>query len=105
MLRAMSYKTGKMWISKFTSVMGCAWIFNYPYLTGELNYAITGLGFGMKAKKVLPEGLQIISIPYDLLPSMLKNLQDMPWVLPMFQSDGPEFRRQLRIELGLDPSH
>jgi len=105
LLRAMSYKTGKMWVSKFTSVMGCAWIFNYPYLTGELNYAITGLGFGMKAKKVLPEGLQIISIPYDLLPSMLENLQDMPWVLPMFQPDGPEFRRQLRIELGLDPSH
>lgn len=105
LLRAMSYKTGKMWVSKFTSVMGCAWIFNYPYVTGELNYTITGLGFGMKAKKVLPEGLQVISIPYDMLPTMLESLQDMPWVLPMFQPDGPEFRKQLRIELGLDPSH
>ena len=104
LLRAMSYETGKMWVSKLSSVMGCAWIFNYPYLTGELNYVTTGLSFGMKAKKVLPAGLQIISVPYDMLPTMLESLQDMPWVLPMFQSDGPEFRKQLRIQLGLDPS-
>lgn len=104
LLRAMSYKTGKMWASKLTSVMGCAWIFVYPYLTGELNYVTTGLSFGMKARKVLPEGLQIISIPYDMFASILENLQDMPWILPMFQSDGPEFRKQLRIQLGLDPS-
>jgi uncharacterized protein (DUF169 family) len=105
LLRAMSYNTGKMWVSRFTSVMGCAWIFIYPYLTGEFNYGVTGLSFGMKAKKVLPQGLQIISIPYDMLPTVLENLKDMPWVLPFFQSDGPEFRKRLRIELGLDPSH
>jgi uncharacterized protein (DUF169 family) len=105
LLRAMSYKTGKMWSSKYSSVMGCAWIFLYPYLTGELNYCLTGLSFGMKAKKVLPTGLQIISIPYDLLPTMLENLKEMPWVLPFFQADGPEFRKRLRTELGLDPTH
>ena len=105
LLRAMSYTTGKMWVSRYSSVMGCAWVFLYPYLTGELNYSLTGLSFGMKAKKVLPAGLQIISIPYDLFPTMLENLKDMPWVLPFFQPDGPEFRKRLRIELGLDPSH
>ncbi len=104
LLRATSYETGKIWVSKLSSVMACAWIFNYPYLTGELNYVTTGLSFGMKAKRVLPEGLQIISIPYDMLPAMLESLQDMPWVLPMFEPGGPEFRRQLRIQLGLDPS-
>jgi uncharacterized protein (DUF169 family) len=105
LLRAMSYTTGKMWSSKYTPVMACAWIFNYPYLTGELNYGTTGLSFGMKAKKVFPEGLQIISIPFDLFRTMLDNLQDMPWVLPFFEPDGLEFRTRLRIELGLDPSH
>jgi uncharacterized protein (DUF169 family) len=104
LLRAMSYTTCKMWSSKFTSVLGCAWVFNYPYLTGELNYGITGLGFGMKLRKLFPEGLFLISMPYDLFPLMLENLQDMPWVLPAFEADGLEFRRRLRIELGLEPS-
>jgi uncharacterized protein (DUF169 family) len=63
LLRAMSYRTGKMWSSKFSPAIGCAWIFIYPYLTGELNYNITGLGHGMKRRKLFPEGQQLISIP------------------------------------------
>jgi hypothetical protein len=59
----------------------------------------------MKAKKVLRAGLQLISIPYDLLPMMLHNLQSMPWILPVFQPDGEEFRTKLRTQLGLDPTH
>jgi len=69
-----------------------------------LNYAVTGLSFGMRAKKVLKPGLQLISIPYILLPTMLHNLKTMPWVLPSFQPDGDEFRKRLRTQLGLDPS-
>jgi uncharacterized protein (DUF169 family) len=103
-LRAMSYTTGRMWSSKWTIVMACAWIFIYPYLTGELNYGITGLGVGMRAKKVLPGGLQIISIPFDLFPSILQNLQDMPWVLPQFQPNGREFYKELCMKLGLNPA-
>ncbi len=103
LLRAMSYKTGKMWLSKFSSAIGCAWIFIYPYLTGELNYVITGLGHGIKRRKLFPEGLQLISIPFDLLPSLLQTLQDMPWVLPAYEPDGPEFVRRIQIELGLAP--
>ena len=101
LLRAMSYRTGKMWLSKYSPAMGCAWIFVYPYVTGELNYTITGLGHGMKRRKLFPEGMQIISIPFDLLSSMLQTLQDMPWVLPAFEPDGPEFIKQLREEIGL----
>jgi uncharacterized protein (DUF169 family) len=104
LLRAMSYRTGKMWSSKFSPAIGCAWIFIYPYLTGELNYTITGLGHGMKRRKLFPEGQQLISIPFDLLPSMLQSLQDMPWVLPAYESDGAEFVRRLLIELGMIPS-
>jgi uncharacterized protein (DUF169 family) len=101
LLRAMSYRTGKMWLSKFSSAIGCAWIYIYPYLTGELNYTITGLGHGMKRRKLFPEGLQLVSIPFDLLSSLLQTLQDMPWVLPAYKPDGPEFVRRLLIELGI----
>ena len=102
-LRAMSYRTGEMWMSRYSGAMGCAWIFIYPYLTGQLNYIPTGLGHGMKRRKLFPEGRQIISIPFDRLPSLLQTLSDMPWVLPAYTPEGPEFIRRLRIELGLDP--
>jgi uncharacterized protein (DUF169 family) len=101
LLRAMSYRTGKMWASKCSPAIGCAWIFIYPYLTGELNYIITGLGHGMKRRKLFPEGQQFISIPFDLLPSMLQTLQEMPWVPPAYKPDGLEFVKRLNNELGL----
>jgi uncharacterized protein (DUF169 family) len=103
LLRAMSYRTGKMWVSKFTPAIGCAWTYIYPYLTGELNYSVTGLGHGMKRRKLFPENRQLISIPFDLLSSMLQTLRDMPWDLPAYQPDGKEFVRQLLSELGIIP--
>jgi len=103
LLRAMSYRTGKMWSSKFSAAIGCAWIYVYPYLTGELNYTTAGLGHGMKRRNLFPEGHQLISIPFDLLPSMLQTLQEMPWVLPAYKPDGMEFVRRLLIELGITP--
>jgi uncharacterized protein (DUF169 family) len=103
LLRAMSYRTGRMWLSKFSSAIGCAWVFVYPYLTGELNYIITGLGHGIRRRRLFPEGLQLVSIPFDLLSSLLQALQDMPWVLPAYKPDGQEFVKRLQIELGLAP--
>jgi uncharacterized protein (DUF169 family) len=103
LLRAMSYRTGKMWSSRYSAAIGCAWVFVYPYLTGELNYTITGLGHGMRRRKLFPEGQQLISIPLDLLPSMLQTLQVMPWVLPAFKPDGTEFVKRLLMELGITP--
>jgi uncharacterized protein (DUF169 family) len=103
LLRAMSFTTGKVYSSKFTGVMGCAWIYIYPHITGELNYVPAGLGAGMKMLKVFPEGSVVTSIPFDLLPTILKNLQEMPWVLPLHQPNGEEFRLRLRRELGIDP--
>ena len=99
----MSYKTGKMWVSKFSPAIGCAWTYIYPYLTGELNYFITGLGHGMKRRKLFPEGRQIIYIPFDLLSSLLQTLQEMPWVLPAYKPDGLEFVRRLLTKLGSTP--
>jgi uncharacterized protein (DUF169 family) len=103
LLRAMSYRTGKMWSSKCSAAIGCAWIFVYPYITGELNYTMTGLGHGMKRRKLFPEGQQLVSIPFDLLPSILQTLRDMPWVLPAFEPDGPEFVKRLLVKLGITP--
>jgi uncharacterized protein (DUF169 family) len=103
LLRAMSYNTGRIWLSKFSAAIGCAWLYVYPYLTGELNYVTTGLGHGMKRRKLFPEDLQLMSIPFDLLSSLLQTLRDMPWVLPAYELDGLEFVRRLQIELGLAP--
>jgi hypothetical protein len=103
LLRAMSYKTGAMWLSKYTSAIGCSWVLAYPYLSGEMNYITTGLGFGMRRRKLFREGRQFISIPFDLLPSLLQTLQDMPWVPTPYQPGGLEYVKKLRIKLGLEP--
>lgn len=102
-LRAMSYRSAKLWVSRFSPAIGCAWTYSYPYLTGELNYFITGLGHGMKRRKLFPEGRQIISIPFDLLPLLMETLQEMPWVLPAYKPDGPQFVKRLLQELGIAP--
>jgi uncharacterized protein (DUF169 family) len=80
LLRALSYSSGRMWSAKGTTVIGCAWLYIYPYLSGELNFTVTGFGFGMKSRRLFPEGLILMSIPYDLLPGMINNLQEMNWV-------------------------
>jgi uncharacterized protein (DUF169 family) len=103
LLRASSYKTGKMWQSRYSAAMGCSWLFAYPYLSGEMNFISTGLGFGMRRRKLFPEGLHIISIPFDQIASLLQTLQEMPWVPRPYQPDGLEYVKQLRIKLGLDP--
>ena len=54
-LRALSYKTGGVLMSRTTSAIGCAWIFVYPYLKGEVNYIMTGLGHD-EAPKAFPGG-------------------------------------------------
>ena len=68
-------------------MIGCAWLYVYPFLSGELNFSITGLCWGMKALRAFPEGLVNISIPFDLLPMITANLAEMPWVPPSY-TDG-----------------
>ncbi len=79
LLRASSYANGKMWSNKGSTCLACAWLYAYPYLSGELNYVISGLGFSMKARQVLPDGLIIICVPFDVLSSLMENLRDMEW--------------------------
>jgi uncharacterized protein (DUF169 family) len=102
LLRAMSYETGQMWSSKYSAAIGCSWLFAYPYLSGEINFITTGLGFGMRRRKLFPQGLQFITIPFDRLPSMLRTLREMPLVPEPFKPHGLDFVRQLRQRLCLE---
>jgi uncharacterized protein (DUF169 family) len=96
-LRAMSYMDGKIWQSKGTPVLECAWLYLYPYVSGELNFTVTGFGSGMKARQILPDGLILLSIPYDLLSGIIENLQDMEWVLLSYTEGRDEhIKRQKR---------
>lgn len=52
-------------------------------MSGELNYVVTGIGYGFRNQKILPEGLFVISVPYDLIPMLIENLKEMEWVLPI----------------------
>ena len=91
-MRAMSYSTGEKWSSNLTPVGACTWLFAYPYITGKVNYTVTGMSFGMKAKKVFPEGWMLISIPFNWIPTITQNLKEMKWVLPGYTYSREEFR-------------
>ena len=78
--RAHSYTTGKTWTAHGSTVIGCAWLFIEPYLTGELNFTVTNLSSGWNSRQVLPKGLIVMTIPHDLLPMMVANLEEMEWV-------------------------
>jgi uncharacterized protein (DUF169 family) len=78
LLRSINYSTGEMIASKLTPVLACAWLYVYPVVSGEMNYAVTGLSLGMSALDVYPPGLIIMSVPWAKLPTMLENLKDMP---------------------------
>ena len=99
-LRAMSYSTGELRESKTTGVLGCAWIYLYPYRSGKVNYTVTGLAFGIKSKEVFEEGQILISIPYHWIPAITQNLKEMKWVLPSYTEGREKFleREGAKIE-------
>jgi uncharacterized protein (DUF169 family) len=79
-LRAMTYSTGEMYQSKSTIVFQCSWLYTYPVITQEINYVITGMSFGMKAREVYPDGLAIVSVPWNWIPTIAENLKEMKLV-------------------------
>jgi uncharacterized protein (DUF169 family) len=81
-LRALSYSTGEPWMTMGTPVLQCSWLFAYPYITGKVNYCITGIGHGMRSKEIFPKGLILMSIPYQKIPMVTQNLNEVsrePW--------------------------
>jgi uncharacterized protein (DUF169 family) len=98
-LRAMCYSTGEIRESRTTGVLGCAWIYNYPYRSGKVNFTVTGLAFGMKAKEVFEEGWILISIPYNWIPVITRNLQIMKWVLPSYTEGREQFLKREKANI------
>jgi uncharacterized protein (DUF169 family) len=90
-LRAMCYSTGEVRESRTTGVLGCNWIYNYPFRSGKVNFTVTGLAFGMKSKEVFEEGWMLISIPYKWIPIITQNLKEMKWVLPSYTEGREKF--------------
>jgi uncharacterized protein (DUF169 family) len=88
-MRAVSYSTGDPWETKLTTALGCSWMYIYPFQTGKVNYIVTGMTFGAKAKQIFEEGLILITIPYQVLPMVTRNLNNMEWMLPSY-TDGRE---------------
>ena len=88
-MRAMSYTTGELYRSVVSTVFACASLYVYPYQTGNVNYVVTGMTFGMKSKEVFPEGLVLIVIPYHWIPAVTQSLNVMNWVPDAF-TDGRE---------------
>ena len=98
-LRAMSYSTGELRESKTTGVLGCAWLYLYPYRSGKVNFTVTGLAFGMKSKEVFEEGQILISIPYHWIPVITHNLKEIKWVLPSYTEGREKFLERERANI------
>jgi uncharacterized protein (DUF169 family) len=101
-LRACQYDTGDLIESKMTYVMGCNWIYNYPYVTGNINYITTGIAYGLKMYKLWPAGMQIVSIPWHHIDRVLQNIKDMPWSIPGHTEEKEEFYKIAHQRLGVD---
>jgi uncharacterized protein (DUF169 family) len=85
-LRSMTYSTGELYNSRTTPVMGCAWIFIYPFQSGKVNFILPDMIHGMKGRELFPNGSVLISIPYNWIPTMTHNLKEMPWHLPSHEN-------------------
>ncbi len=97
-IRAKSYTTGEVWQARGTTVAGCAWLYIYPYLTGEINLTVTGFSFGMKARRLFPEGRILLTIPWERFSDVLKNLAEMEWV-PESYTMGPEGHKKKMLRI------
>jgi uncharacterized protein (DUF169 family) len=80
LIRAKSYTTGETWSARGTAAAGCAWLYLYPLINGEMNLTVTGFGFGMRARRLFPEGMVLMTIPWDKLHQIISSLEEMEWV-------------------------
>jgi uncharacterized protein (DUF169 family) len=84
-LRAMAYSTGQMYESKGTPVLQCSWLYVYPVISQKVNFGVTGMSFGMRAREVYPSGLVIVSVPWNWIPTIAENMREMDFVLPAWK--------------------
>jgi uncharacterized protein (DUF169 family) len=85
-MRSMTYSTGELYNSRTTPVMGCAWLYIYPFQSGKVNFIVPDMVHGMKGRELFPHGSIVISIPYQWIPTIAQNLKEMTWHLPSHRS-------------------
>jgi uncharacterized protein (DUF169 family) len=85
-MRAMTYSTGELYVSKTTPVMGCAWLLIYPFQSGNVNFIVPEMVHGLKARGIFSKESIAISIPYRWLPTIAQNLKEMTWHLSSHRS-------------------
>jgi len=96
-LHASSYISGDPWESKCSYVMSCSWTYVYPYITGKVNHLFTGMHMGLKIKKLYPEGLHILSIPYQKLDEIVNALDEMDPLPINFRTDDESVAREKQL--------
>ena len=101
-LRATQWDTGDMIVSNMTYVMGCNWMFTYPYVSGNINIVWTGVCYGMKMHKLYPPGLPIVIIPWHHIDRVLRNMNEMPWSLPGHTDQKEEVYQRAFKRLGVE---
>jgi uncharacterized protein (DUF169 family) len=79
-IRALSYTTGETWSARGTAAAGCSFLYLYALLNGEMNIIPTGVGFGMRSRRLFPEGMTLITIPWDKLHQIVSSLEEMEWI-------------------------
>ena len=76
-MRAMTYSTGEPYTSKTTIVMGCSWIYIFPFESGKVNYLIPEWIHGMTGRELFAPNTVLISIPYQWLQTVTQNLREI----------------------------
>ncbi len=93
-MRASVYSTGKARSSKRTPELVFSWLHIYLCISGKVNYMVIGMIIGMWTLKVLPQGLEIISIQWGKLPMIIRNLQNMNWYPLSERVTGKEHKKR-----------
>lgn len=102
LLRASSYISGDLWESKCSYVMSCAWTYAYPYVSGKVNHLFTGMHLGLQLQGAYPEGLHIITIPYQKLDEIVTALGEMEKVPLDLRKDPESKEKSAELFRGLD---
>ena len=87
-MRAMTYSTGEPYTSKSTIVMGCSWIYIYPFETGKVNYLVPEMIHGMNGRELFAPNSVLVSIPYQWLQTVAQNLKE---INPVFHENKKKY--------------
>ncbi len=94
-MRASCYISGDLWESVSTPAISCSWMYAYPLISGKVNHMTTGFYHGLRRRKAFPEGLRMISIPFNKIDEIATALGEMNWTTIAFREDS-ESRMELK---------